>query len=89
MIAESKFTVEDFRKRIQAISDDQLIRFGKAAAYMADPKYSADGRMVEPVFKIQLQECRAEWRRRHPKTALVDSLKQQKGPNTSQASLPK
>jgi hypothetical protein len=38
-----------------------------SAAYMADPKYSADGRTVEPVFKIQLQECRAEWRRRHPK----------------------
>jgi hypothetical protein len=69
MIAATKFTVEDFRKRIQAISDDQLIRFGKAAAYMADPKYSADGRTVEPVFKVQLQECRAEWKRRHPKTA--------------------
>jgi hypothetical protein len=67
MIAETKFTVEEFRKRIQAISDDQLIRFGKAAAYMADPKYSADGRTVEPVFKIQLQECREEWKRRHPK----------------------
>jgi hypothetical protein len=67
MIAETAFTVEDFRKRIQAISDDQLIRFGKAAAYMADPKYSADGRTVEPVFRIQLLECRAEWRRRHPK----------------------
>jgi hypothetical protein len=67
MIAETAFTVEHFKKRIQAISDDQLIRFGKAAAYMADPKYSADGRTVETVFKTQLQECRAEWRRRHPK----------------------
>jgi hypothetical protein len=67
MIAETKFTVEDFRKRIQAISDEDLVRTGKAAAYMADPKYSADGRTVEPVFKIQLQECRAEWRRRHPR----------------------
>jgi hypothetical protein len=68
MIAETKFTVEDFRKRIQAMNDDQLLRYGKAARYMADPKYSADGRTVEPVFKIQLQECRAEWRRRRPPT---------------------
>jgi hypothetical protein len=68
MIAETKFTVEDFRKRIQAMSDDQLLRYGKAAAYTADPKYSADGRTVEAVFKIQLKECRTEWRRRHPKT---------------------
>lgn len=67
MIAETKFTVEEFRKRIQAMSDGQLLRYGKAAAYMADPKYSADGRTVEPVFKIQLQECRAESKRRHPK----------------------
>ena len=68
MIAETKFTVEDFRKHIQSMTDEQLLRYGKAAAYMADPKYSADGRTVEPVFRIQLQECRAEWRRRHPKT---------------------
>jgi len=66
MIAETQFTVEDFRKRIQAMSDAQLLRYVKAARYMCDPKYSADGRTIEPVFKIQLQECRAEWRRRHP-----------------------
>jgi hypothetical protein len=67
MIAETPFTPEDFRKRIQAMNDEQLLRYGKAAAYMADPKYSADGRTVEPVFRIQLLECRAEWKRRHPK----------------------
>ena len=67
MIAERQFTAEDFRKRIQAMTEAQLLRYGKAAAYMADPKYSADGRTVEPVFKTQLQLCREEWRRRHPK----------------------
>jgi hypothetical protein len=61
VIAETPFTVEDFRKRIQATTDEQLLRYGKAAAYMADPKYSADGRTVETVFATQLQECRAEW----------------------------
>jgi hypothetical protein len=74
MIAETPFTAEDFRKRIQAMTDEQLIRYGKAARYMADPKYSADGRTVEPVFKIQLQDCRAQWRRRHPKTESNEGL---------------
>jgi hypothetical protein len=60
MIAETQFTVEDFRKRIQAMNDTQLLRYGKAAAYMADPKHSANGRTVEPVYQIQLTECRAE-----------------------------
>ena len=68
MIAETKFNVEDFRRRIEKLPDAELLRYGKAAAYMSDPKYSADGRTVEPVFKIQLQECRAEWKRRYPKT---------------------
>jgi hypothetical protein len=80
MIAETPFTAEDFRKRIQAMTDEQLIRYGKAAPYMADRRYSADGRTVEPVFKTQLHECRAEWRRRHPKASsnhyLVQPLNQ-------------
>src|ERR1700674_4695422 len=66
MFAETKFTVEDFRKRIQAISDEQLIRFGKAARYMADPRNSADKRTVRDVYVTQLELCREEWRRRHP-----------------------
>ncbi|HWO27620.1 MAG TPA: hypothetical protein VNO32_02360 [Candidatus Acidoferrum sp.] len=64
MIAETKFAVQDFRERIQAISDEQLIGYGKAARYMADPQQSADRRSVEPVFVFQLRECREEWRRR-------------------------
>ncbi|MFZ1971487.1 MAG: hypothetical protein WAU89_01515 [Candidatus Acidiferrales bacterium] len=48
------------------MSDEQLIRYGKAARYMADPRQSANGR-VENVYVVQLAECRAEWRRRHPK----------------------
>jgi hypothetical protein len=42
MIREAAWTVEDFRRRTQALS-------------------------VEPVFKVQLEECREEWKRRHSK----------------------
>jgi hypothetical protein len=48
MIGETQFTVKDFRKRIQAMNDMRLVRYGKAAAYMADPKYSANGRACLP-----------------------------------------
>jgi hypothetical protein len=68
MIAETQFTVEDFRKRIQLMTDEKLVQMGRAARYMADPRNPADGRSVESVFTIQLQECREEWKRRHPKT---------------------
>lgn len=67
MIAEIQFTVEDFRRRIQAMSDEKLVQTGKAARYMADPLNSADKRSVRDVFVVQLRECRAEWARRHPK----------------------
>ena len=63
MVGTTHFDVEEFRKRIQKLNDTELIRFGKAARYMADP---ANG-TVEPIYRLQLKECRAEWRRRHPK----------------------
>jgi hypothetical protein len=67
MIAETQFTVEDFRKRIQAMTDEKLVQMGKAAKYMTDPRNSADKRTVRDVFVTQLQLCREEWIRRHPK----------------------
>jgi hypothetical protein len=33
LIAETQFTVEDFRKRIQAMSDSQLLWHGNAARF--------------------------------------------------------
>jgi ABC-type proline/glycine betaine transport system ATPase subunit len=67
MIAETRFTVEDFRKRIQVMTDEKLVQTGKAARYMAAPRNSADKRTVRPVDVTQLRLCREEWMRRHPK----------------------
>jgi len=42
------------------------VKFGKAAAFMCSPEaYFGEGPRKE--FVIQLDEARAEWRRRHPK----------------------
>jgi hypothetical protein len=50
------------RTRLRKMTDAQLVSFGKAARSLCrDPK-------CPEVFKRQLEEARAEWRRRHPRT---------------------
>jgi len=66
MISETEFNIEEFRKRIQKMSDAQLLRFGRAARNMCDPKQSANGK-AEAVHELQLVELRPEFRRRFPK----------------------
>jgi hypothetical protein len=68
MVELAEFRREEFRNRLRAMSDEQLIKYGKAARYMSDPKNSADKRTAHDVYKIQLEECRAEWLRRHPRS---------------------
>ena len=53
MVGTLQFDVGGFRKRIQTMTDADLIRFGKAARYMADPKNSTDKKAVESVYEIQ------------------------------------
>jgi len=57
--------VEQIRERIRAMSDTELRKYGRAAAHMANPKKNYG--KPNPAFNIQLDEARAEWRRRHPK----------------------
>jgi hypothetical protein len=52
--------LEQLRLRLRKMSYAQLVSFGKAARSLCrDPK-------CPDVFRRQLQEARAEWRRRHP-----------------------
>ena len=46
------------------MSDLELRKFGRSASVMADPKKNFGA--PNPAFKIQLDEARAEWRRRYP-----------------------
>ena len=57
--------VEQIRERLRKMSDHELRKFGRAASVMADPKKNFG--TPNPAFKIQLDEARAEWSRRHPK----------------------
>ncbi len=56
--------LDELRTRLQEMSNQKLIEFGKAARYMCSPKANSNKLPREP-FVIQLEEARAEWRRRH------------------------
>jgi hypothetical protein len=52
-----------FRERIRTMSDLELRKYGRAARDLADPKKNFGP--PNPTFQIQLDEARAECRRRH------------------------
>jgi hypothetical protein len=55
--------LDELRARLRRMNDANLIAFGKAARYMCSPKANL-GKPPRHPFVIQLQEARAEWRRR-------------------------
>jgi len=62
-MAIGRFDLEQHRKRLRKMTDEQFLRHGKATRDLVenDPN-------PLPVYIVQLNEARAEWRRRHPKT---------------------
>jgi hypothetical protein len=57
--------VNALRTRLRKMSDEELRKFGKAARYIVSPTANM-GKPPLPDFVLQLEEARAEWRRRHP-----------------------
>jgi hypothetical protein len=53
--------LEQLRQRLRKMSDNELRKFGRAATFMYKEKGPRE------TFVTQLNEARAEWRRRHPK----------------------
>ena len=51
------------RERLRLMSDEELVKFGKMVRGLSEPRV---GVTPDP-WKEQLQEARAEWRRRHPR----------------------
>ena len=66
-------SLDAIRDRIKQMSDAQLLRYGQSAKYMCSA-WANRGEPARPEFLIQLEEARAEWRRRYPKEPLVDSI---------------
>jgi hypothetical protein len=64
MIQSEPQSIEQIRERISKMSDAELRKYGRAARDLSDPKKNFGP--PNPAFKIQLDEARAEWKRRHP-----------------------
>ena len=60
---DAPIDLEEFRARLQKMTDAQLLRYGKAARYMCSPT-AYFGKAPRETFVILLRECRAEWKRR-------------------------
>jgi hypothetical protein len=58
--------LDAYRARLRKMSDEELIRHGKAGRYLCSPMANF-GKPPRKVYMIQLEEAKAEWRRRHPK----------------------
>jgi hypothetical protein len=64
-LVESKAeSLEELPEHLREMSDLELRRFGQRARKLSDPKMNFGA--TEP-YVIELEEARAEWRRRHPK----------------------
>jgi hypothetical protein len=62
-----EFNEEEERARLRKMSDEELIREGRAARYMCAPSTNF-GKPPREVYVIALRLCKEEYRRRHPKT---------------------
>jgi hypothetical protein len=72
MIQSIPEDIEQIRERLREMSDLELRKYGRAARNMADPRKNFGA--PNPAFQIQLNEARAEWRRRHPNPPIGDRL---------------
>jgi hypothetical protein len=73
----SQFTTDEtdleaYRAQLHKMSDEELIREGKAGRYMCSPLANF-GKPPRKGFVIQLEEAKAEWRRRHPKNGGIST----------------
>jgi len=60
----AEFDLERLRKRLHMMTDIELLEFRQAAERMCAP--NASGGPPLEKFKIQLEESKAEWKRRYP-----------------------
>jgi hypothetical protein len=69
------FNVEELRAQLRKMNDVKLCEFGEAARYMTTIR-AIMGKPSLHVYEVQLQEAKAEWRRRHPKNWQSESVKE-------------
>ena len=64
----TRFNLEEYRQKIGAMSDPELRKEGRTLASQCLPQKNVQ-LQPDPQRVLQLEECRAEWLRRHPRPA--------------------
>jgi hypothetical protein len=72
--AASDSEVERTRQRIVKMSDAELLRFGLTTKYKCSRELRPPDHPQLEVLAVQLNEARAEWKRRNPMLPLSDSF---------------
>lgn len=67
-VAFEPFDEEKERARLRKMTDEELVREGRAARYMCAPSTNF-GKPPREVYVIALRLAKEEWHRRHPKLA--------------------
>jgi hypothetical protein len=65
--------VGEIRERVRKMSDEELLRYGAVCKSMCSPETNLD-KPSRDAWTVQLQEARAEWRKRHPELPLSESV---------------
>jgi hypothetical protein len=63
----------EIRERVRKMSDEELLRYGAICKSMRSPETNLDKPSLD-AWTVQLQEARAEWRKRHPELPLSESI---------------
>ena len=66
LAGNAPINIDQVRERLRKMTNAQLLEFGKAARYMCSREANIDKPPREE-FVIQLEEARAEWKRRQSK----------------------
>jgi len=63
LLNPAKSKLQKLREPLRLVPDEELVKFGKMVRGLTEPRVS----VMPDTWKEQLQEARAEWRRRQPK----------------------
>src|SRR5215469_3712254 len=63
LLNPAKSKLQKLREHLRLVPDEELVKFGKMVRWLTEPRVS----VMPDTWKEQLQEARAEWRRRQPK----------------------
>ena len=67
-VSKSEFDFDKYRAQLRKMADDDLLMHGEMLSRLSSPEQNFTDPLNEQWVQ-QLNECREEWKRRHPRAA--------------------